>query len=391
MRDAALRRDNRLRHLHVFAVSICAIGVMLLARPAVAKPLSADDIATLLDSVSQKRVAALIEEKGIAFDMTAAIRVKLRAAGAGDDVIGAVERAAAAADGQREADQQRHAEETEALGKQTPAVGNAPTPDARAAQEQPTAAKGQGPEGMLFVPGGPFFMGCNEQVDSECDADEKPGKIVQVGPFWIDRTEVTVASYRRCVDAGHCSSRGLSTAFWDGKEQSEESKFCNWVRSGRDDHPINCVTWNQAVAYCEWLGRHLPTEAEWEKATRGADRRKYAWGNASYGAAGRVANIADETARAKSPNLETSAGYSDGAADTAPVGSFPAGASPYGALDMIGNVWEWVADPVKDGRGVRGGAWDTRPRDARASNRYWASPPERDPGNGFRCASRSMR
>ena len=366
--------------------------MLLFSRPAAAKPLSADDITTLLGSVSQKRVAALIEEKGITFEATAAVQAKLRAAGAGDDVIGAVERAAAAAASQREAGEQRQAEEaqprkeTEVPGKQTQAAATAKTPAARAAEKRPATANGKAPEGMVFVPGGPFFMGCNEQVDSECDDDEKPGKTVQLGPFWIDKTEVTVAGYRRCVDAGRCSSRGLTAAFWGGKEQSEGSPYCNWGRSGRDDHPINCVSWDQAVAYCEWHGKRLPSEAEWEKAARGLDRRKYAWGNAGYGAAGGVANIADEAARAKFPNREIAVGYSDGSADTAPVGSFPAGASPYGALDMIGNVWEWVADPIKDGRGVRGGSWETRPRDARASNRYWAAPLDRDPGNGFRCA-----
>jgi formylglycine-generating enzyme required for sulfatase activity len=369
-------------------VYVGAVAILLLARTAAAKPLSADDIATLLASVSQKRVAALIDEKGISFEASATEKAKLRAARAGDEVIDAVDRAAVAAGRQPEAEHRATSEvphgAAEASGKPTPASAKARTQAAKATQPKPATAKGQGPEGMVFVPGGPFVMGCNEQVDAECDEDEKPSRTVEVGPFWIDKTEVTVASYRRCVDAGRCSDIGLSTAFWDGKEQSSSSAQCNWGKAGRDDHPINCVSWDEAVAYCEVHGKRLPTEAEWEKAARGTDRRKYAWGNAGYAASGPVANIADAAAKATISGRDT--GYSDGSAYTAPVGSFPAGASPYGALDMIGNVWEWVADPIKDGRGVRGGSWETRPRDARASNRYWATPTDRDPGNGFRCA-----
>ncbi|CAN0565396.1 unnamed protein product, partial [Laminaria digitata] len=124
---------------------------------------------------------------------------------------------------------------------------------------------------MVSVPAGEFYMGCNERVDSECGDDEKPGKTVHVGAFRIDTTEVTVAAYKKCVDAGACSSGNFRT--------KSESKYCNWGHSGRGTHPMNCVNWAGADKYCKWVGKRLPSEKEWEKAARGTDGRKYAWGN----------------------------------------------------------------------------------------------------------------
>jgi formylglycine-generating enzyme required for sulfatase activity len=217
-------------------------------------------------------------------------------------------------------------------------------------------------------------MGCNERVDDECVDGEKPGRRVQVRAFAIDRTEVTVEAYEACVWGGGCSEPNTGDS-------------CNWEVSGRERHPINCVDWEQAKAYCAWAGKRLPTEAEWEKAARGEDGRKYPWGNLGFARAGKVANIADETARAQDSKIPWALeGYRDGYYDTAPVGSYPEGASPYGAQDMIGNVWEWLEDESERGRAVRGGSWLCGPAYARASKRYWDGPAFRLLDFGFRCA-----
>lgn len=211
-----------------------------------------------------------------------------------------------------------------------------------------------GPTGkMVRVPAGRFFMGCNEAVDSDCFSDEKPGRKLDVSAFQIDRTEVTATAYQACVAAGLC----MAPASGGG---------CNWEVTGHETHPVNCVNWDQARAYCEWAGKRLPTEAEWEKAARGTDGRKYPWGNGAVGA-GRA-------------NLESGAPQA--------VGRYPAGASPYGALDMAGNVGEWVADqyPGTEGRVVRGGGWFYAPRLARASYRGRYDPRVRVNFIGFRCA-----
>lgn len=144
---------------------------------------------------------------------------------------------------------------------------------------------------------------------------------------------VTVAQYKKCTTDGGCT-------------EPDSGPFCNWNAKGRDNHPINCVDWYQATQYCEWAGKRLPREAEWEKAARGTDGRKYPWGDDEFAEAlKRRANIADEDARSAlgcDGIPLVAAGYHDGFVTTAPVGFFPDGASPYGARDMAGNVMEWV-------------------------------------------------
>lgn len=227
---------------------------------------------------------------------------------------------------------------------------------------------------MVLVPAGEFFMGCNEKVGKGCFGSDQPERQVFVDAFKIDKTEVTVAEYGQCVKAGKCSA-------------PKTGEDCNWQQEGKESHPINCVDWNQAVAFCQWDGnKRLPTEAEWEKAARGTDGRMYPWGNTW-------------------DRMKLNAyGNADGYAQTAPVGSFSSGASPYGALDMVGNVEEWVQDwhdpeyyqngPTKNprgpdqgtGRGVRGGSWRSPPRDDRTTSRGWAKPGLRYEGIGMRCA-----
>jgi len=215
--------------------------------------------------------------------------------------------------------------------------------------------------GMVLVPAGEFYYGCNESVDTECKDEEKPGKRITLPAFVIDETEVTVSAYSACVRAGACTNPNTKG-------------YCNWERSGRDDDPINCVDWHQAKAYCEWAAKRLPTEQEWEKAARGTDGRKYPWGN-EYASCARA--VMDE-----GPD-------GCGRRSTWPVGSKPSGASPYGALDMMGNVWEWTSSwysSEKKGRALRGGSWGIDPGGVRASYRYGRDPSARYGSGGFRCA-----
>jgi formylglycine-generating enzyme required for sulfatase activity len=220
---------------------------------------------------------------------------------------------------------------------------------------------------LVFIPAGEFLMGSKDS-DADADPDEKPQHTVYLDAFWIDRTEVSNDMYRRCVQAGGCTSPAHSRRYGPAEY---------------GDHPALGISWNQAVAYCTWAGRRLPSEAEWEKAARGTDGRLYPWGEE-----------APDPSRLNFDHLID---------DTSPVGSHPAGASPYGALDMAGNVWEWVADgydenyyaesPDKNPRGgnsvnrrvLRGGSWNTQAHNVRVSNRFWGFPGRNDT-DGFRCA-----
>lgn len=224
---------------------------------------------------------------------------------------------------------------------------------------------------MVYVPAGEFIMG---SLDGESLYDERPQHTIYLNGFWIDKTEVTTAQYKRCMEVGACTvPRGLAP--WDD---------CTIEVTGKLDHPINCVDWNQATAYCSWADRRLPTEAEWEKAARGIDGRVYPWGDVWN--SGKL-------------NSSDSALHS-----TTDVGSFPTGASPYGALDMVGNVWEWVADWYNDTyyatsprenpqgpisgqfRVMRGGSWATGSYNIRTAIRLSNQPDFSVDEDGFRCA-----
>jgi len=236
---------------------------------------------------------------------------------------------------------------------------------------------------MVFVPAGDFTMGSNDG-----DNGEKPQHTVYLDAFWMDKYEVTNAQYKKCVDAGKCSRPSES------KSYTRSSYYGN---ASFDNYPVIYVSWNDAKTYCEWAGKRLPTEAEWEKAARGTDGRLYPWGNTFDG--WRV-NFCDRNCTLDWANKE----YDDGYADTAPVGSYPGGASLYGALDMAGNVWEWVADwydekyyassprnnPTGPSSGqyrvVRGGAWSNSGNIVRAANRIRNSPLSANDYVGFRCA-----
>ena len=229
---------------------------------------------------------------------------------------------------------------------------------------------------MVQIAAGPFLRGSPKGVGEE---DEEPQTTVTLKTYWIDQLEITVAQYERCFDAEAC-----------GAPQS--GKTCNWGNDERLDHPINCVAWKDARDYCAWAGARLPTEAEWEKAARGTDGRKYPWGNQEPNC---------DLAISPYPELKRGCGRNT----TWPVGSKPAGASPYGLLDVAGNVWEWCADyyqedwysksPQTDPTGPatgsprvnRGGGWESHDiLHLRPSNRYKFAPNFRFHALGFRCA-----
>ena len=259
------------------------------------------------------------------------------------------------------------------------------------------------PEGMIDVPGGKFYMGSDDDLDLE-----KPAHRVSIGRFCMDRFEVTTADYKACSDRGECK-RASRTNEWAGITDGERKAFdplCNIREAdslGR--HPINCVTWEMAQTYCAWQDKRLPTEAEWEFAARGPDGRKYPWGDEEPSALFLNACGKECVAWERKNHVEEGAMFDgdDGWVHTAPVGSFPKGASRYGVEDVVGNVWEWVADwhapyaaddqvdphGPKEGekRVMRGGAWNGA-YDAwvRPTFRFGADPANKSYGVGFRCA-----
>lgn len=216
-----------------------------------------------------------------------------------------------------------------------------------------------------------------DECKEEWFAPEQTAHEVFLSDFWLDRTEVTVARYRRCVVAGRCAL----PPFADGAE-----------RFDRPELPVVLVTWSDAARFCAWAGGRLPTEAEWERAARGLAGRRYPWGN--------VYNpfLSNHGAFA----LEELDGR-DGFLELAPVGSFPYGRSPEGIDDLAGNVKEWVADwfapeypkaDAADPRGpdqgdlrvVRGGSYLHGRPWLRGASRDHERPGERAPWLGFRCA-----
>lgn len=232
---------------------------------------------------------------------------------------------------------------------------------------------------MVYVPGGEFKMGGAGNL-----ADRK--HTVALNGFWIDQAEVTNAQYRHCVEAGVC--RAPTACSWGEPTYEDAAKA---------DHPVLCVAWRDADVYCTWAGGRLPTEAEWEYAARGPDSAIYPWGDEFDGTR---LNSCD----ANCPHLDHAVtDYDDGYARTAPVGSYPEGASWCGALDLAGNVWEWVADwhgaypltqqtnPTGPDSGserlIRGGSWFDYNEYGflRADNRHPFEPRATHDMIGFRC------
>jgi formylglycine-generating enzyme required for sulfatase activity len=221
---------------------------------------------------------------------------------------------------------------------------------------------------LLYVPAGDFLMGSTD-ADSH-SGDEKPQHTVYLGAFWVDRTEVNNKMYSLCVNAGVCSEPANIGSF------TRSNYFGN---SQFDDYPVIYVDWNMAKDYCEWAGRRLPTEAEWEKAARGTEGWVYPWGGYD-------------------PN-EYFLNYDRNVGDTSIGGDM---SSIYGVYNMVGNVWEWVSSLYEpypysafDGREnlsgssgprvIRGGSWNSDKFDVRTANREWQSPLITSSSIGFRC------
>ena len=208
----------------------------------------------------------------------------------------------------------------------TPSPSPSPTPELGIGSTRLRDMDGMA---MVYVPDGSFMMGSNSGNE-----DEAPVHSVYLDAFWIDQYEVTNAQFRAFINAtGYQTSVEIKGTSWLFTDTGwEETTGVDWQHpygpntnlDGRDDHPVVHISLDDAVSYCAWAGASLPTEAQWEKAARGTDQRLYPWGNAEPTCA--LAN------------------YSECVLDSVVVGSYPDGASPYGALDMAGNAWEWVRD-----------------------------------------------
>ena len=219
---------------------------------------------------------------------------------------------------------------------------------------------------MQLIPAGMFQMGADD-----LPATATPVHGVRLSAFCMDTTEVTVAAYRMCTAPGCTAPNAGST--------------CNWMVGGRDTHPINCLDWNQSRAYCQWRGGDLPTESQWEYAARGTDGRVYPWGSTPAPSSQLCWNSASSCV----------------------VGSYPLGNSPFGLVDMAGNVLEWTldwyasytgsagsyaTDPTGPSSGssrvIRGGSFGFQvgSTGVRASYREGKAAVDRSQYLGFRCA-----
>jgi len=272
-----------------------------------------------------------------------------------------------------------------------------PGPDPGGGEDAGAAAPGLPfcPKGMARVPGADVTIGTDEGPK-----EEQPAHPVRISAFCIDVTEVTVAEYKDCVDKKGCPG-GHAQAEWAGiskEDRATWSAFCNEPRANRNDHPMNCVSFDDAAAFCRWAGKKLPTEEQWEYAARSTDNRAYPWGHeppspqrvngCDEGCAKGVRRQSDTIAR----RLEGDDRYES----TSPTGAFPEGVSAFGAFDMAGNVAEWVDAPYCNygqntcgtaARVIRGGSWTSElEADLRSTARFKASPTARQPDVGFRCA-----
>jgi iron(II)-dependent oxidoreductase len=243
----------------------------------------------------------------------------------------------------------------------------------------PTALGDDGAE-MVLVAAGPFTIG-GEGKGIDEDRAEAPAHQLDLPAFYIDRFEVTTTLFAAFLNAtGKLTDDRGRALVWNGPYFPLERKADQWQpKPGLEQHPVVCVTWFGAMAYAQWAGKRLPTEAEWEKAARGSDARKFPWG----------------------ADFDPSRFWL-GQDQMHPVGTKPTGASPSGALDMSGNAWEWTSslfrtypydvadgreDPAAEGRRVaRGGSWVGEPYIATSTYRFRPEPSFAHAYLGFRCA-----
>ena len=264
---------------------------------------------------------------------------------------------------------------------------------------------------MAFVAEGPFTRGiseaqarqafelCESFTPEVCEEDwfdaEQPQRAIKLDAFWIDVFEVTNTQHDRCVREGACPPIDKANCqVWDIEEGDWRQLTPPEVRThyGDPDKPVVCVDWNDADTYCRWAGKHLPSEAQWEKAARGNDARTFPWGEQT-----------PTCAMAHMSSVEAG-GEGCGTGATSPIGAHAPAASPYGAQDMSGNALEWTLDfqsddfyakspeknPVNDTpaerRIIRGGAWNNEPAFLRTTTRGSFPPEFRTVYTGFRCA-----
>ena len=240
---------------------------------------------------------------------------------------------------------------------------------------------------MVYVPAGEFTFG-----------DEKSARTIYLDAFWIDKTEVTNAQFQQLVDAtGYKTDAEKQGWGFEYTNRWEQVNGITWRALGgaassaadRQKQPVTLVSWNDAAAFCTWADKRLPTEAQWEKAARGTEARLFPWGNNWDGT------------RLNFCDVNCTFGWKDASAndrnaESAPVGSYAAGASPYGILDLAGNALEWVADwfdldypktmPARNPTGpasgqlrvLRGGAWSIDQSYARTTSRFAHVPEYRE-------------